>query len=182
MRKEEFFEVLGELDDDMVKEAKAPMKRKVNWKVWSAMAACLAVAFIAGAVFFPAPQTGPASYENDIAIVTGSLKIYYVSENGAIEHESVEVRYAPEDIFNEWAALNHILDVTFVKCVYDNGGSERRRGDVVEYTMGDHFTLDLTVSEEFSTYAESERGELLVESLRRTFCDYITVDEFHLIY
>ena len=32
MRKEDFFEVLGELDDDIVKGAKITMKKKMNWK------------------------------------------------------------------------------------------------------------------------------------------------------
>ena len=46
MRKEDFFEVLGELDDDIVKGAKITMKKKMNWKAWGAMAAylCLIVA------------------------------------------------------------------------------------------------------------------------------------------
>ena len=46
MKKEDFFEVLGELDDDIVKGAKTSMKKKMNWKVWSTMAAslCLIVA------------------------------------------------------------------------------------------------------------------------------------------
>ncbi len=41
MRKEDFFEILGELDDDIVKGAKTTMKKKLNWKVWGTMAACL---------------------------------------------------------------------------------------------------------------------------------------------
>lgn len=43
MRKEDFFEVLGELDDDVVKGAAAPMRRQINWRVWGAMAACFAL-------------------------------------------------------------------------------------------------------------------------------------------
>ena len=41
MKKEDFFEVLGELDDDIVKGAKTSMKKKMNWRAWGAMAACL---------------------------------------------------------------------------------------------------------------------------------------------
>ena len=37
MRKEDFFEVLGELDDDIVKGAKITMKKKMNWKAWGAL-------------------------------------------------------------------------------------------------------------------------------------------------
>lgn len=40
MKKEDFFEVLGELDDDIVKGAKTSMKKKINWRVWGTIAAC----------------------------------------------------------------------------------------------------------------------------------------------
>ena len=47
MRKEDFFEVLGELDDDIVKGAKTTMKKdkdkKPIWAKWGALAACLAL-------------------------------------------------------------------------------------------------------------------------------------------
>lgn len=50
MKKEEFFEVLGELDDDIIQGAMTTMKKKVNWKAWGAMAACLCL--IAGTTVF----------------------------------------------------------------------------------------------------------------------------------
>ncbi len=53
MRKEDFFEVLGELDDDMVKGAEAPMKKKIKWMALGTMAACLAVMVYAGTKLFP---------------------------------------------------------------------------------------------------------------------------------
>ena len=43
MRKEDFFEVLGELDDDFVKGAVSPSKKNITWKTAGTMAACLAV-------------------------------------------------------------------------------------------------------------------------------------------
>lgn len=45
MRKEDFFEVLGELDDDIVKEAKIQrdQAKKPLWVKWGALAACLAL-------------------------------------------------------------------------------------------------------------------------------------------
>lgn len=50
MKKEDFFEVLGELDDDIVKGAESFMRwktgQKANWRIWSAMAACLAAAVV----------------------------------------------------------------------------------------------------------------------------------------
>lgn len=48
MRKEDFFEVLGELDDDIVKEVKTPTKKKINWKGWGTVAACLCLVAAGG--------------------------------------------------------------------------------------------------------------------------------------
>lgn len=52
MKKEDFFEVLGELDDDIVSGAKAPIQKKLNWNIWGTVAACLCLAAAAAAVFF----------------------------------------------------------------------------------------------------------------------------------
>lgn len=54
MRKEDFFEVLGELDDDIVKGAKEPMKKMINWKTMrvAAIAAVLAIALIVPAAAY----------------------------------------------------------------------------------------------------------------------------------
>lgn len=59
MRKEDFFEVLGELDDDIVKGAKTTMKKKMSWKVLGAVAACLCLVVIVAmtAPFTTAPST-----------------------------------------------------------------------------------------------------------------------------
>lgn len=43
MTRENFFEILGELDDDIVQTAEAPLKKKADWKLWVAVAACLAI-------------------------------------------------------------------------------------------------------------------------------------------
>ena len=48
MRKEDFFEVLGELDDDIVEGAKLTMKKNTNWKRWGTAAACIAAVAIIG--------------------------------------------------------------------------------------------------------------------------------------
>lgn len=48
MRKEDFFEVLGELDDNIVKGAKIPMRKRLNWKAWGTIAACLVVGLSIG--------------------------------------------------------------------------------------------------------------------------------------
>lgn len=48
MKKEDFFEVLGELDDNIVKGAKTHMKKKNSWKIWGSIAACFALVAVLG--------------------------------------------------------------------------------------------------------------------------------------
>lgn len=48
MKKEDFFEVIGELDDNIVKGAKTHIKKKTNWKAWGAIAACFALILSVG--------------------------------------------------------------------------------------------------------------------------------------
>ncbi len=83
MRKEDFFEVLGELDGDLVKGAETPVKKKLNWKIWGTMAACLAVV-CTFAVHFISFKTGnevspqgvadiaPMVYVNDTLYIRSS--------------------------------------------------------------------------------------------------------------
>ena len=66
MRKEDFFEVLGELDDDIVKGAKTTMKKK-NWKTWGAAAACLVLVLTVGVFVFHAHQDGEVTVEPGVA-------------------------------------------------------------------------------------------------------------------
>lgn len=171
--------------DSIVKGAKLPMKKKLNWKAWGAIAACLAIVAVIGTANIMNPslksETPPPSQGGEVMIETANLNIYYLSENGTIESKSIEVSCKPEDIFNEWATLNGVSDVTLVNSVYDNGGSEKLQGDKIEYTPGNYFKLNLTVSSKFSVYAESEVGDLLIKSLRQTFSGYIDFDEFNLI-
>ena len=76
MKKEDFFEVLGELDDDIVKGAKTTMKKKVNWKAWGAMAACLAIVAVLG-IGMMQSETATPNNEGNVSsanIPVGNLK------------------------------------------------------------------------------------------------------------
>lgn len=88
MKKEDFFEVLGELDDDVVKEAEAPVKKKWNWKVWGAAAACLCLAISAAAtrLYLPISGGGGAwdpggSWPEGVDPVIASIAVYPAGED-----------------------------------------------------------------------------------------------------
>lgn len=112
---------------------------------------------------------------------SSNLNIYCLSERSIIEAKSVEVPNTPKDIFDEWATLNNVPDVTFIDCVYDDHGARRVQEGAAEHSAGNFYTLSLSVSGEFSKYASDKNGVLLFESLRRTFYDYISFDELNLI-
>lgn len=91
MRKEDFFEVLGELDDDIVKGAKITMKKKMNWKAWGAMAACLclvvgAIALLqensaSGGILSSITGGGGMDLGNDGMTHTYSVAVYPATES-----------------------------------------------------------------------------------------------------
>ncbi len=183
MKERRLLYALGQVDGKYIEEA-SPVKqtKRPGWLKWGAMAACLAVVIIAGSLISRiVPDTTAPNGGSEIIMEVRDLNIYYLSENGTIENKSVEVRCTPENIFYEWAALNNISGVTFVSCVYDDNGNEQMQGEMVEHTSGSYFALELTVSAEFSSYAESEQGDLLIQSLRQTFYEYISFDNFNLI-
>ncbi len=74
MRKEDFFEVLGELDDDIVKGAETPVKKKISRKVWGTMAACIAVIAVLGVGIV---QSGLFGSKTDIATLDSGEKIVF---------------------------------------------------------------------------------------------------------
>lgn len=89
MRKEDFFEVLGELDDDIVKGAKTTMKKKMNWKAWCTMAACLC--FIVGGAFLYNRNIGNNSAgNNSIAMLFMEAKVIEVYSPRSVLVEVVE--------------------------------------------------------------------------------------------
>jgi len=205
MRGEKLFNAIGQISDEKIMEADSnalmqakPLKAKLIR--WMPAAACLTVA-LALAVMIPLMQrdggtpaigTGTPAHEiADIAVVYDYLDIYYVTDENTIVSESVYTKYDAEDIFSKWAELNKVEGVALIRYWFSDNGTETIRefpGDpnnsIVEYTVGDHYTLDITLSSEFASYADGENGQLLIESLKTTFTNYhapIEIAEFNLI-
>ena len=168
---------------------------------WGAVAACLVVAIVITIPMMqrdtgadPGNETAPeitlGTTRGELAELYDNLNIYYVTDDNELAFESVYTRYAPEDIFQKWAELNNVEGVTLIKAFLDSNGFETIHGDpedpetMVSYTVGDRFTLEITLSSEYKTYADGENGGLLAESLERTFREYnesIELAEFNLI-
>lgn len=75
MRKEDFFEVLGELDDDIVKGAKTTRKKRAVWKIWGAIAACVCLMICASAIprLFGQPNDSPSGDLSPMVYVNDNL-------------------------------------------------------------------------------------------------------------
>ena len=162
---------------------------------WGSVAACLIVALV---ITIPLMQrdtveTGsqgtPGTTTGEIAELYDNLNIYFLTSENVVAFESVFIRYNPEDIFSKWAELNSVEGVALINYSLNSNGFETVHGDpgdpgtTVSYTVGDYFTIDMTLSSEFAHYAEGENGQILVESLEKTFIGYhstIDIDEFNL--
>ena len=147
-----------------------PMK-KANFKRRVPLIAAVAVMALTLAA---AAATAAYFFRNDIIISgrdeifshsnaeTSNLNIYCLSEHNIIEAKSVELSNTPKDIFDEWATLNNVPDVTFIDCVYDDHGDGNVQEGSAKHSAGNFYTLSLSVSGEFTKYASEKNGVFLL--------------------
>ena len=98
MKKEDFFEVLGELDGDFVTEAKEKKDRNRAWVQWAAVAACLAL--IAAAAFFFKSEKSPV----EVSFINGADTVNYVEYEWAVVTE--DMAYTENTVILTGAAAN----------------------------------------------------------------------------
>lgn len=116
-------------------------------------------------------------------VATDNVWIYYV-EAGEICREQQLVKLQPADIFELWKEKNGIGDeVQLLDCELRSNATTEQMGDVVKHTLGDYFSLYLTVSKDLEAYYEQKDEVLLLESLEQTMTGYsgLTYQEYHLI-
>ena len=103
MRKEDLFEVLGELDDDVVGDAKTMVKKKMGWRAWGALAACLCLVTSVGAFVFHPHQDGDITIEPGIADVAPMVYV-----NDTLYKQSSDQQGYPE-FMDDFVYLGQIL-------------------------------------------------------------------------
>ena len=143
MRKEEFFEVLGELDDDIVEGAKAPKKEDVSgkdkknvWIKWGAIAACLCL--VVGGVFLFNQNIGNNSRGNNIAMLFTEAKVIEVYSPRSVLVEIVE-----ENIYNENTKEKLFLAGDIVQADFNEDiALHFAAGDIVIIGRGDTAKVD----------------------------------------
>lgn len=123
MKKEELFETLGELEDDVIQDA----KKKINPKTFALMAAALAAALLCGILLWPGGTSAPvalAAYEPDyFAEYDGSpLNEAYLSDirtfaaraGKVLLNESDSIAYSPTALYT---ALSMVAELTDGDCL-----------------------------------------------------------------
>lgn len=119
----------------------------------------------------------------EMGIATDNVWIYYV-EAGEICREQQLVKLQPADIFAFWKEKNGIGDeVQLLDCELRSNATTEQMGEVVKHTLGDYFSLYLTVSKNLEAYYEQKDEDLLLETLEQTMTGYSgrTYQEYHLI-
>ena len=136
MRKEDFFEVLGELDDDIVKGAKATVMKKMNWKVWGSLAACLCFAVGAAVLLQQSILSSGGGSVPDFVDTGGDIEsgMYSVAVYPATEREE-NVDSAEVVSLTERESLDNLLAEHLPKQLPD--GFHYGRGSIYNTIMKD---------------------------------------------
>lgn len=116
-----------------------------------------------------------SSSDVPLEVESKDINIYYVQDN-EILCESENLRSTPQDIFDAWRSRNGIGDeVSLIDVKTEDNGHEEieSSGDsqVANYSQGDKFTLNLTVSENLKEYYEKIPEDKLLESLKKTMTE-----------
>lgn len=159
MRKEDFFEVLGELDDDIVKGAKPPMKKQFNWKIWGTMAACLclvAAGLLTISNWQNNPQDSQIATEQVYTLPQAEKISVELVEWGGDHFKAIVVDAEDNSIFPVNAELSVVFDYDTEILLDDDTlmvfNPDEPNTDIIGWEVG------TVVSVEFSNYIEYHEG------------------------
>ncbi|MBR3666145.1 MAG: hypothetical protein IKN66_03170 [Ruminococcus sp.] len=196
MKKEEFYEMLGDLDENAVKSAETPPARRAKTRrIGYGVSAAAFLGLIVGISIWiyhsnsPAPDNTSSINETsseaaiDIDIEQDNINIFYL-EGDTIKSVSEFLPCDPKIVFDSWRSHNGIGDeVRLIEVKIENNGTEKVDSLVAGYTAGDKFTLNVRITENLKKYYETRSEEKLLRSLKQTLTGYsnIEFDEFNLI-
>lgn len=139
MKKEEFCEVLGDMNENYVKEARAVRKaRKPGWMKWGAMAACLCL-LVAGGVLFTrnrgnaAPDPDPVQIPNPIISVASveEMEEYLDFEVPVLDKEAASYAVFIEDGYLTMGQIEY-ADGSEFRIQYGSGDISGIHGGTLE--------------------------------------------------
>lgn len=187
MKKEQFYELLGDIDEKTVKAAeKSPVKKKYMWiKYVVSFAACFALILGIGLKLInrnkPLPESSTIS-EQDAALEHDNINVYYVNNNELLT-VSEYLPCSSEEVFKAWKKANNIgNEVELIKVEIKNNGTESNDSSTISYTVGDSFVMEVTVTNNLKNYYSVIPEDKLLESLQLTLTGYhnIHFDEYYI--
>lgn len=129
MRKEDFFEILGELDDKIVEEAREPVKRKINWRILGTAAACFTLVCIAIGRSPLTDRIGNRAGETPVADQTAEMEVpveeAFEAEMtaGEVPGEETPSESAPT---GDIAPMAYVNDTLYIQSPAQEGYAEKR--------------------------------------------------------
>lgn len=184
MKKEQFYELLGEIDEETIKAAeKPPVKKKHMWLKYAfPFAACFAL--ILGIGFslknrnkhWVEYSTIDISEEQNVVLEHKNINVYYVNNNELL-CVSEYLSCSPKEVFKAWKKANNIgNEVELIKVEIKSNGIESNDSFTASYTVGDRFVMEVTVTENLKDYYSVIPEDKLLESLRLSLVGYHNID------
>lgn len=170
MKVDELLDVIGEIDDSYLTEAKEKTNRKkIKWVALGSLAACfLFVLFIPYGFLHRIAMMGQPEVDYTSKDCTKFL-VYY-ADGDTLSHFAYEIYGGYEEMFFAWKNQNGIDEDVVLK------GFDLRPIDMTDGVLpnlsGMECTLRISVSASFASYMEEENGQLLLESLKMTVASY----------
>ena len=191
MKKEQLYELLGEIDAEAVNAAEhvPKSKPKKHWLGYG-LAAAAGIGILCGAgiwLYHSGHTASPVTSENSteaLALEEDDITIYYL-DDGKVCTATKHLPCDPKDIFQEWKARNGIGDeVQLIRVRIENNGTERMDESTAQYQAGDRFIMNVTVTENLKAYFKTLPEEQLLDSLKRTLTGFqhIEMNDYNLIY
>ncbi len=189
MKKEQFYELLGDIDEETVKASeKSLIKKKYMWiKYVVSFAACFALILGIGLKLInrnkPLPESSTINTsEQAVALERDNINVYYVNNNELL-NVSEYLPCSSEEVFKAWKKANNIgNEVELIKVEIKNNGTESNDSFTANYTVGDSFVMEVTVTKNLKNYYSVIPEDKLLESLQLTLTGYhnIHFDEYYI--
>ena len=184
MKKEEFCEVLGDINENYVKEARADYKvRKSGWIKWGAIAACLCLLVAGGVLFTPgsenvAPEPNLVQIPNPIITVSSveEMENYLDFDVPVLDKEVESYAVLIEDSYPTMGQIDY-ADGSEFRIQYGSGDisgihggtlekSENIEGVEVEYYKYEDTTYAVWEQNGFTfSYVYINSGNLDIENI-----------------
>ena len=171
MNVDELLDVMGEIDDSYLTEAKEqPNRRKIKWMAIGSLAACFFFVLFMPYGFLHRIVTMNQTEVDYTSKDYTKFQVYY-ADGDALSHFTYEIHGGYDEMFFAWKNQNGISgDVLLKKMnLQPNVAAE---DSIPMDSPGREYILRVEISSAFGEYMEKDNAQLLLESLKKTVASY----------